>query len=69
MLQIMIHDVHSSPQEKVMQEKLHAWRTGRKRKTGVIILSVDNGDDNDLPDSCMIYHLPIAQDIPSGNTM
>ena len=41
-----------------------------ENETSVISLSVDNRDkDEDLPDSCMIYDLRIAQDTPSGNTM
>ena len=40
-----------------------------ENETGVIGLSVDNRNDVNLPDSCMIYDLHIAQDTPSGNTM
>jgi hypothetical protein len=40
-----------------------------ENETSVISLSVDNRDDDYLPDSCMIYDLHIVQDTPSGNTM
>ena len=42
-----------------------------ENETSVISLSADNrdDDDDDLPDSCMIYDLHIARDTPSGNTM
>jgi len=41
-----------------------------ENETSVINLSVDNrDDDDDLPDSCMIYDLHSAQDIPSKNTI
>ncbi len=51
-----------------MQEKLMPSEQGEK-ETRVISPSVDNRDDDDLPDSCMIYDLHIAQDTPSRNTM
>lgn len=66
MLQIMIHDVHST-QEELCKRNLMPSEQGEK-ETSVISLSVDNRDDDDLPDSCMIYDLHIAQDTPSGNT-
>jgi hypothetical protein len=40
-----------------------------ENETSVISLSMHNRDDDDLPDSCMIYDLRIAQDTPSENTM
>jgi hypothetical protein len=40
-----------------------------ENETSVISLSADNRDDDDLPDSCMIYDLHIAQDTPSASTM
>ena len=42
---------------------------GENERRVSLFLSIDNGDDNYLSDSCMIYDLHIAQDIPSGNTM
>lgn len=67
MLQIMIHDVHST-QEELCKRNFTPSEQGEK-EASVINLSVDNRDDDDLPDSCMIYDLHIAQDTPSGNTM
>jgi hypothetical protein len=63
----MIHDVHST-QKKVCERNFMPNEQG-ENETSVISLSVDNRDDDDLPGSCMIYDLHIAQDTPSGNTM
>ena len=67
MLQIMIHDVHST-QEMVCKRNFMPSEQG-EAKTSIISLTVDNRGEGDLPDSCMIYDLHIARDTPSGNTM
>jgi hypothetical protein len=64
MLQNMIHDVHSTS----LCKRNFMPSEQAENETSVISLLVDN-IDNDLPDSCMIYDLHIAQDTPSGNTI